>query len=147
MNPNPDPVREQRVNDGVLQCPFHGENITMILRHDDVRKAAKDWKTFSSDAPFRVPIPSEEDVRTMRQLPIETNPPEHGEYREIAEPFFRRAKDPAIVAHVEALIDELLTDAMNRDSVEVIGDFALKLLIGGQIHDTKAAATENALND
>ena len=51
----------------MLQCPFHGEDITMILRHEDVRKAAKDWQTFSSDAPFRVPIPSEEAVRTMRQ--------------------------------------------------------------------------------
>lgn len=39
----------------------------MILRHEDVRQAAKDWKTFSSDAPFRVPIPSEEDVRTLFQ--------------------------------------------------------------------------------
>ena len=127
MTPSADPFREIRNSSGVLQCPFHGENITMILRHEDVRKAAKDWKTFSSDAPFRVPIPSEEDVRTMRQLPIETNPPEHGEYREIAEPFFRRAKLPEVVAQVEALIDELLTDAMNRNSVEVIGDFALKL--------------------
>ena len=99
----------------------------MILRHEDVRKAAKDWKTFSSDAPFRVPIPSEEGVRTMRQLPIETDPPIHGEYRELAEPFFRRAKQPEMVAKVEALMDELLTDAMSRDSVEIIGDFALKL--------------------
>ena len=49
----------------------------------DVRKAAKDWQTFSSDVPFRVPIPSEEDVRSMRQLPIETNPPEHTDYRAI----------------------------------------------------------------
>ena len=127
MNPNPDPFRESRGHDGVLKCPFHGEDITMILRHEDVRKAAKDWQTFSSDAPFRVPIPSEEDVRTMRQLPIETNPPEHGEYREIAEPFFRRAKTPAMIAQVEALIDELLTDAMQRDSVEIVGDFALRL--------------------
>ena len=127
MTPSADPFRELRNADGVLQCPFHGENITMILRHEDVRKAAKDWKTFSSDAPFRVPIPSEEGVRTMRQLPIETDPPIHGEYRELAEPFFRRAKQPEMVAKVEALMDELLTDAMSRDSVEIIGDFALKL--------------------
>ena len=127
MTPSPDPFREIRNAAGVLQCPFHGENITMILRHEDVRNAAKDWKTFSSDAPFRVPIPSEEGVRTMRQLPIETNPPEHGEYRKIAEPFFRRAKLPEVEAKAAALIDELLTDAMNRGSVEVIGDFALKL--------------------
>jgi cytochrome P450 len=127
MNPSPDPFREKRQSDGVLKCPFHGEPITMILRHEDVRKAAKDWKTFSSDAPFRVPIPSEEGVRTMRQLPIETNPPEHGDYREIVEPFFRRPKTPEMIAKVEALIDELLSDAMQRDSVDVVGHFALHL--------------------
>jgi cytochrome P450 len=75
----------------------------MVLRHEDVRKAAKDWQTFSSDAPFRVPIPSEEKVRSMRQLPIETNPPEHTDYRAIVEPFFQRAKDPAVIAQIEAL--------------------------------------------
>ncbi|MCX6894376.1 MAG: cytochrome P450 [Verrucomicrobia bacterium] len=99
----------------------------MILRHEDVRRAAKDWKTFSSDAPFRVPIPSEEDVRTMRQLPIETNPPEHGEYREIVEPFFLRAKDPVVMARVEALIGRLLCDAISRDSIEIVREFALPL--------------------
>jgi hypothetical protein len=50
-----------------------------------------------------VPIPSEEKVRSMRQLPIETNPPEHGDYRDIVEPFFQRAKVPAIIAQVESL--------------------------------------------
>jgi hypothetical protein len=77
MENAPDPFRESRVQDGVLACPFQGETVPMILRHGDVRRAAKDWKTFSSDAPFRVPIPSEEAVRTMRQLPVETDPPAH----------------------------------------------------------------------
>ena len=67
MNKIPDPFRDARNTDGVLECPFQGEKLPMILRHEDVRKAAKDWKTFSSDAPFRVPIPSEEEVRSMRQ--------------------------------------------------------------------------------
>ena len=125
--PIPDPFRSARQESGVLKCPFHGEDITMILRHEDVRRAAKDWKTFSSDAPFRVPIPSEEAVRTMRQLPIETDPPEHTDYREITEPFFQRPKDPAFVARIEALIDELLTDALNRDRIEIVNEFALPL--------------------
>jgi cytochrome P450 len=99
----------------------------MILRHEDVRRSAKDWKTFSSDAPFRVPIPSEEDVRTMRQLPIETDPPEHTDYRDIVEPFFRRAKDPAVIARVEALVGELIGMALGRDSIEVVREFALPL--------------------
>lgn len=48
-----DPFRAPRTETGGLKCPFHGETIPMILRHEDVRQAAKDWKMFSSDAPFR----------------------------------------------------------------------------------------------
>ncbi|HXQ82090.1 MAG TPA: cytochrome P450 [Opitutaceae bacterium] len=127
MSNIPDPFREERRETGGLECEFQGERVPMILRHEEVRRAAKDWKTFSSDAPFRVPIPSEEDVRTMRQLPIETDPPDHTDYREIVDPFFRRARDPGVVARVEALVDELLTDALGRESIEVVRQFALPL--------------------
>jgi cytochrome P450 len=99
----------------------------MILRHEDVRAAAKDWKTYSSDAPFRVPIPSEEDVRTMRQLPVEIDPPDHTDYRKIVEPFFQRAKDPGMVTQVEALMREMVTEALARESIEVVRAFALPI--------------------
>ena len=125
MNTKSDPFQEARAATGVLQCPFHGEKITMILRHEDVRKAAKDWQTFSSDVPFRVPIPSEEDVRSMRQLPIETNPPEHTDYRDIVEPFFQRAKEPEMMTNVEALLNRKLTEVLERDSIEIVNEFAL----------------------
>lgn len=125
MSQTHDPFREARQKDGVLKCPFQGEMVPMILRHEDVRKAAKDWKTFSSDAPFRVPIPSEEAVRTMRQLPIETNPPEHTEYRAIVEPFFARAKQPDVIAKVEKLISGRLSEALVDDSTEIVNGFAL----------------------
>lgn len=105
--PDPrDPFRDARRSAGVLQCPFQGAAIPMILRHADVREAAKDWQTFSSDAPFRVPIPSEEALGTMRQLPIETNPPEHTEYRAIAAPHARlivRSLLQALVERVERI--------------------------------------------
>jgi len=110
-----------------MQCPFHGENLLMLLRHADVREAARDWRTFSSDAPFRVPIPSEEEVRSMRQLPIETNPPEHTEYRALVEPFFLRAKEPEVIARVEALIAEKLSEALAAGEVEVVNSFALPI--------------------
>ena len=77
-----DPFQKARRTEGTLKCPFQGEEIPMLLRHADVRAAAKDWQTFSSDVPFRIPIPSEEKMRNMRQLPIETNPPEHTAYRQ-----------------------------------------------------------------
>jgi cytochrome P450 len=126
LNPR-DPFRDARREKGVLQCPFQGENIPMILRHADVREAAKDWQKFSSDAPFRVPIPSEEAVRTMRQLPIETNPPEHTDYRAIVEPFFQRSKQPEVIAKVEALIAGKLSDALARESIEIVNGFALPI--------------------
>ena len=127
MSNVPDPFREARQKDGVLKCPFQDEMLPMILRHADVREAAKDWKTFSSDAPFRVPIPSEEAVRTMRQFPIETNPPEHTEYRTIVEPFFARAKQPDVIAQVEAFITGKLSEALGRESVEIVNEFALPI--------------------
>lgn len=125
MTDVPAPFREARRSGPVMKCPFHGEQITMLLRHGDVRVAAKDWQTFSSDAPFRVPIPSEEEVRSIRQLPIETDPPEHTEWRNIVDPFFQKAKQPEYIARVEALIDELLAQALTKDQLEVVGEFAL----------------------
>ena len=125
--PPSDPFRDARKETGVLECPFKGQSIPMLLRHEDVRRAAKDWKTYSSDAPFRVPIPSEEDVRTMRQLPIETDPPEHTDYRRITDPFFQRPKDPAFIARMEALIGDQLTAALGRESIEIVNEFALPL--------------------
>lgn len=124
LPPN-DPFQEARKNGPVLQCPFQGENLPMILRHADVRAAAKDWKTYSSDAPFRVPIPSEEEVRSTRQLPIERDPPLHGEYRAIVEPFFQRAKKPEMIEKVESLIDRMVSEALEKESFEAVGEFSL----------------------
>jgi cytochrome P450 len=122
-----DPFKAKREAAPVARYEFQGEAIPMILRHAEVRQAAKDWKTYSSDAPFRVPIPSEEEARSVRQLPIETDPPVHGEYRAIAEPYFQRPKLPEMVAKVEALIDELLRAALARETTEIVHGFALPI--------------------
>lgn len=123
----PDPFRDARRAHGVLGLPANHETIPMILRHEDVRKAAKDWQTFSSDAPRRVPIPSEEHLRSVRQLPLEVDPPDQVDYRKLVEPFFLRAKQPEFIARVEAIADRLVADAVGRDTLEVVGDFAVPL--------------------
>ena len=123
----PDPFGEARRKDGVLVNKFQDNPVPMILRHEDVRSAAKDWKTFSSDAPLRIPIPSEESVRTVRQLPLEIDPPEHTDYRAVAEPFFNRAKLPEVVARVESLVRRLLADALAHGEIEVVREFAIPL--------------------
>jgi cytochrome P450 len=127
MGDIPDPFAEARRDRGVLGLPTDQEVIPLILRHDDVRKAAKDWKTFSSDAPFRVPIPSEERLRSVRQLPIEADPPEQTDYRKLVEPFFLRARQPAFVARVEAMADRLVAESLASETVEAVGGFALPL--------------------
>jgi cytochrome P450 len=127
MSDIPDPFREPRRDRGVLGLPTDEETIPLILRHEDVRKAAKDWKTFSSDAPFRVPIPSEEHLRSVRQLPIEVDPPEQTDYRKLVEPFFLRAKQPAFVARVEAITERLVAESLARESIEAVEGFSLPL--------------------
>jgi cytochrome P450 len=127
MGEIPDPFADARRDRGVLGLPTDKEVIPLILRHEDVRRAAKDWKTFSSDAPFRVPIPSEETLRSVRQLPIEADPPEQTDYRKLVEPFFLRAKQPAFVARVEAMTERLVAESLARDTVEAVGGFALPL--------------------
>lgn len=122
-----DPFASARKNQGVLVCPFQGEDIPMLLRHADVRAAAKNWQTFSNDAPFRVPIPSEEELRRMRQLPIETDPPVHAAYRDIVEPWFRRAKNDDVIRRVETLISTMLDHALCTDSIEIVRNFALPI--------------------
>lgn len=99
----------------------------MLLRHKDVREATCDWKTFSSDAPFRVPIPSEESVRNVRQLPIETDPPDHAEYRRLIEPFFNRPREAWMRDKIRALIAGMLSEVLAKESVEVVGEFALPM--------------------
>jgi cytochrome P450 len=123
----PDPFRDARESEGVLVNNFQGIDVPMILRHEDLRNAARDWESFSSDAPMRVPIPSEEDVRSVRQLPLEVDPPGQTDYRAVVEPFFARAKLPEVIERMEALVDELLAMAAARESIEIVRQFAIPL--------------------
>lgn len=122
-----DPFKAARASSGLLAADFAGETIPMILRHGDVRRAARNFRAFSSDAPFRVPIPGEEPFRDVRELPIETDPPEHTAYRALAQPFFERPKQPEVIEAVGELTSTLLDAVIVRGEVEVIRDFAIKL--------------------
>jgi cytochrome P450 len=125
--PYHDPFAEKRAKGPVLETEFDGDPVAMILGLKDVRKAARDWKTFSSDAPFRVPIPREEDLRSVRQFPIESDPPEHAEYRKIVEPAFNRPNEPEYQARVTGLIDELISGRVTTGPFDAVDEFALPL--------------------
>src|SRR5215472_9811553 len=122
-----DPFKKARQEKGVLRADMDGENIPLILRHKELRETARDTTTFTSDTPCRVPIPSEEGVRSVRQLPIEVDPPAHTEYRALVEPFFKRPNEPEYIEKIEALIAGLLDRATAKPSIEVVHEFALPL--------------------
>ena len=123
-----DPFQEARARCPMMVGDFQGgEKIPMFLKLNDVRRAAKDWETFSSDAPRRVPIPSEEALRDVRQYPIETNPPDHGKYRKIVEPFFLRPKEPEVKSKIEGLIGCMLQRAIARGAFDTVQDLAIPI--------------------
>ncbi len=122
-----DAFSDHRAKGDAVPITFDGEDLTMIVGFQAVRKAARSHGEFSSDAPFRVPIPSEEDVRSVRQLPIEMDPPEHKGYRALIEPHFRRPLAPEYGERIEALLSELIDEAVERDSIEIVRDLALPL--------------------
>lgn len=123
-----DPFQEARARCPMMVGEFQGgEKIPMLLKLNDVRRAAKDWEMFSSDAPRRVPIPSEEALRDVRQYPIETDPPAHDKYRKIVEPFFLRPKLPEVKARIEGLIGCMLHRAMAQGSFDAVHDLAIPI--------------------
>lgn len=109
----------------VHEC--QGDHIPLILRHRDVRAAAKDWERYSSDSPFRVPIPSEEGMRQYRQIPIELDPPLHTTYRKLIEPWFLRPTRADYQARIDALVSAMLEDAVGQGEIEVTSELALPM--------------------
>ncbi len=123
-----DPFEVARNSKGYGKVDDQNDPVTMLLRLKDVRKTAHNWKTFRSGAtPGRIVVPSEVDIRDTRQVPFEVDPPEHTDYRALVEPWFRRPLEEAYQEKLVAMISELLEEVLRRDSVEVVGDFALKL--------------------
>lgn len=101
---------------------------TLFVGYQDVREAARDWQRFTSDTPFEVPIPPEQDVRSVRQLPIETDPPLHGELRSIIDPFFTRAAVEAYAPVVREIVQEVIRSTGPGESVDVIPELALPVV-------------------
>ncbi len=122
-----DPFAAARRTSGVLRCPIADEDILMLLRQADIRNATSDYATYSSDAPCRVPIPSEEDVRSVRQLPIETDPPQHRDYRKLVLQTFTRPNNPAVAGRVRTLVREALSECLQVEQVEAVSELALPL--------------------
>lgn len=123
-----DPFKCTREKEGVSTINGQDESVTMVLGLKDVRKCAHNWKTYQSGAtPGRIVIPSEVNIRTTRQIPFELDPPEHKSYRSIVEPWFKRPLAADYQEQLNAMVNELIEEALALPSIEVVESFALKL--------------------
>ena len=127
MSQSSDPFKNDRNKHGLKWTKFNGEEIPFVLRLKDLRKTVKDWQTYSSDHPFKVVPHTEEKMRSMRQIPIEMDPPDHTDYRALVEPFFKRPNTPEYITDMEELISSMMTDVLATDQVDAVHEFALPL--------------------
>jgi cytochrome P450 len=122
-----DPFGPARASGGYAG-DFNGEVMPVLTRWRDVRAAARDWQRFSNDGPGRVPVPDETDIRSLRQLPIEIDPPAHGAYKELVKDWFRRPlEDPAMAARIAAIARGRVIAALDQGPVEVVQAISLPI--------------------
>lgn len=124
----PDPFEKARLEKGIGDMNDQDDPVKILLRHKDVRKTAHNYKTFQSGAqPGRIVIPSEVNIRETRQIPFEVDPPLHGLYRALVEPWFKRPLQEEYTEKLVGQINVLLEDTLKKDKVEIIKEFALIL--------------------
>ncbi|MEO9892720.1 cytochrome P450 [Aurantibacter sp.] len=123
-----DPFEKARLEKGLGAMEDQNDPVKMLLRHKDVRKTAHNYKTFQSAAkPGRIVVPSEVNIRETRQIPFELDPPVHGLYRKLVEPWFKRPLEADYIKQLTGQINDLVDATLNKAQVEVIEEFALVL--------------------
>ncbi|MFT5997774.1 MAG: cytochrome P450 [Neolewinella sp.] len=123
-----DPFEEARVKKGYGEMDDQNDPVTMLLRLKDVRKAAHNYQTFTSETtPGRIVVPSEVNIRETRQIPFEVDPPMHKAYRALVEPWFRRPNGPDYAAKLREMTETLVDEVLLAGEIEVIEAFSLKL--------------------
>lgn len=120
-----DPFRADRRDDWATIIDAEGRAMPLVLRLKELRRVCKDTATYSNDDPFMIVPHSEADVRSVRQYPIETDPPEHTEYRALVEPMFRKPDLPAYQAGMRAMVAGVVAEAVGRGEVEVVREVSL----------------------
>jgi cytochrome P450 len=95
-----------------------------IRGHSQVREAASDYETYSSD------LLGDRDVRSYRQLPLEVDPPRHNLFRHAVRELFLAGTIEAHATEFEALAKRLITGIVARGGGEISTELALPYVIG-----------------
>lgn len=96
--------------------------VAQITSHADVKAAAKDPVTFSSN------LLGDQDVRSYRQLPLEVDPPAHTAYRTILTPVFARQAVAALEPELRAVAAAIVARLAARGTADAVHDLALPMV-------------------
>jgi cytochrome P450 len=101
----------------------------LLIRHEDVKAAAKDWQTFTSSVPNVTAIPSSHD-RGAPDLPIEIDPPMHTRYQQLVGPVFARHVVEALRPGVRALAGGLVDRLLAAGGGDLVNELAVPVSVG-----------------
>lgn len=123
----PDPFEKARLEKGFGEMNDQNDPVKILLRLKDVRKSAKNWKTFQSggEEVGRIVVPSEVHIREVRQIPFEVDPPQHADYRNLVEPWFKRPLEKVYQEKLSTIVEKVIDDVLNEDAIEVVEKFSL----------------------
>ena len=114
------------------ECPVkHSDlygGIWLYTRYDDVRDAARDWKTYTSSVAGVTAIPII-TPRSEPQLPIELDPPVHSRYRALVTPVFTGNRIEELRPVIAAIVAELISEVAADGEVDLIASFAVPLSV------------------
>lgn len=126
-----DPVFAERFEDVladlVAHCPVAkstvGPGYLVFNRYRDVRRAAQDWRTFSSADGWMLDPPE----GNLRIIPEDTDPPYHSAWRRALNPFFTADKVDALEAHARTYAADLVERFAAHGRCEYVSEFAAQL--------------------
>ncbi len=118
---------EEVLDELVATCPIGRSNVGhgywVVNRHEDVRRCAQDWKTFSSAEGYQVNRPE----GSVLILPEESDPPYHDTWRTKLNPFFGPAEIASYESAVRTYANELIDRFIERGECDFVADFAAQL--------------------
>jgi cytochrome P450 len=102
----------------------HGRGFWAVTSHADVVAVSRDWATFSSQAGASALEDLAPDAQAARRSMIDTDPPQHGELRElVSAPFtLRSVRDYEELA--QQISREVVGRALARERFDLVADIA-----------------------
>lgn len=120
------------------QAPVYllpGTNIYMLTRLDDIRQAAKDTETFSSDFRYLLqgpePSPAAAEIYRDGYEQVDTlltmDPPRHKVFRSLINKVFSAKRVEKMQDYMEQIVDELIDNIIDKGECEFVQEFATPL--------------------